>query len=62
MDKIKAKYGNTGPGYPANEITKKFIKENWEKHPGIFRKSWSTFKKYSNPETNPKKQTKLGEF
>jgi ribonuclease HII len=44
MDKIKKKYGDTGPGYPANAITQKFIKENWNKHPEIFRKSWSTFK------------------
>jgi len=33
MKKIKKKYGKTGPGYPANPITQKFIKENWEKHP-----------------------------
>ncbi len=44
MNKIKEKYGMTGPGYPANPITKIFIKENWEKHPEIFRKSWATFK------------------
>lgn len=45
MDKIKKKYGNTGPGYPANEVTQKFVKENWNKYPEIFRHSWSTFKK-----------------
>jgi len=44
MDEIKKKYGNTGPGYPANSVTQKFIKENWEKNPEIFRHSWSTFK------------------
>jgi len=44
MDKIKKIYGNTGPGYPANPLTQKFIKENWNKHPEIFRHSWSTFK------------------
>jgi ribonuclease HII len=44
MEEIKSKYGDTGPGYPANETTQKFIKENWEKHPDIFRKSWATFK------------------
>lgn len=44
MKKIKFKYGETGPGYPANQITQKFIKENFEKHPEIFRKSWKTFK------------------
>lgn len=46
MDKIKEKYGNTGPGYPANPVTQKFIKENWERHPEIFRHSWSTFKNH----------------
>jgi len=44
MDKLKKKYGNIGPGYTSNEITQKFIKENFDKHPEIFRKSWSTFK------------------
>jgi len=44
MEKIKFKYGETGPGYPANQVTQKFIKENFEKHPEIFRKSWKTFK------------------
>jgi ribonuclease HII len=55
MDKIKEKYGDTGPGYPANPITQKFIKEYWDKHPEIFRKSWSTYK---NIEKN-KNQTTL---
>ena len=44
MDKIKKKYGDVGPGYPSNSTTQKFIKENWEKHPEIFRKTWATFK------------------
>jgi len=44
MDKIKKKYGDTGPGYTSNPLTQKFIKENWEKYPEIFRKSWMTFK------------------
>ncbi len=46
MDEIKSTYGETGPGYPSNPVTQKFIKENWEKHPDIFRKSWSTFKNH----------------
>jgi len=45
VDKIKEKYGNTGSGYPADPHTKKFIAENWDKCPEIFRKSWSTYKK-----------------
>lgn len=44
MDKIKVKYGDTGAGYPADPKTKEFIKNNWQKHPEIFRKTWSTFK------------------
>jgi ribonuclease HII len=62
MDKIKAKYGDVGPGYPSNAVTQKFVKDNWQRYPEIFRKTWSTFQAYSNPETNPKKQKKLGDF
>ena len=46
MDKIKKRYGNTGPGYSSSPITQKFIKENWEKHPEIFRKTWATWKNH----------------
>ena len=58
MDMIKKKYGNTGPGYTSNITTQKFVKENFDKYPKIFRKSWMTFK---NHEKN-KKQRKLDEF
>lgn len=44
MHEIQKKYGDTGPGYPANSITKKFVEENFEKYPEIFRKTWATFK------------------
>jgi len=44
MDEIKEKYGDTGPGYPANAITRKFVADNWNKYPEIFRKSWATYK------------------
>jgi ribonuclease HII len=57
MDKIKKKYGDTGPGYPANPKTQKFIKENYQKYPEIFRKSWSTFKNVEK--ANDVKQKKL---
>ncbi|MBD3252253.1 ribonuclease HII [Candidatus Pacearchaeota archaeon] len=46
MHKIQQKYGNTGPGYSSNPITQEFVKNNWEKHPEIFRKTWSTFKNH----------------
>jgi len=58
VEEIKKEYGNIGPGYPSNSITQKFVKENWNKHPEIFRKSWSTFKK----ESNKKNQKSLEEF
>jgi len=57
MDKIKEKYGNTGPGYPANAVTQNFLKENWNKYPEIFRHSWSTYKKVAI--ANNKDQKKL---
>lgn len=58
MDTIKKKYGKTGPGYMSNSITQEFLKENWDKHPEIFRKSWISWKNHKNN----KEQKKLGEF
>jgi len=58
MDDIKKKYGNTGPGYSSNAVTQKFVKENFDKHPEIFRKSWSTWKNHNQA----KNQKKLDEF
>ena len=55
---LEKKYGQIGPGYQSNPITQKFIKENFDKHPEIFRKSWSTWKN----QDNTKKQKKLDEF
>ncbi|MFH2027985.1 MAG: ribonuclease HII [Nanoarchaeota archaeon] len=58
IEKIQNKYGNCGPGYPSNEITQRFLKENWEKYPEIFRHSWSSYKKYENM----KNQKRLEDF
>lgn len=58
MDEIKKKYGNCGPGYTSNEVTQKFVEENYNKHPEIFRKSWSTWKKHNNS----KGQKSLSDF
>jgi len=58
MEQIQKKYGNTGPGYTSNPITQKFVKENFDKYPEIFRKSWVTWKNHHNA----KKQHKLDEF
>lgn len=46
MDEICKKYGDAGPGYMSNPITQKFLKENWDKHPEIFRHSWMSYKNH----------------
>src|SRR3989338_4423322 len=46
MKKIQEKYGNIGPGYTSNPTTQKFLKENWEKYPEIFRHSWVSYKNH----------------
>ncbi|MBI2140537.1 ribonuclease HII [Candidatus Woesearchaeota archaeon] len=58
ITELQKKYGNIGPGYASNPITQKFIRENWERHPEIFRHSWETFKK----EERMKNQKKLDGF
>jgi len=58
VEKLKKKYGDFGSGYLADQKTKKFFDENWEKHPEIFRKTWTPYK----DNINGKKQRKLGEF
>jgi len=48
MRKLKEKYGNEmGSGYSSDPLTKKFLANNVKKlhNHGIFRKSWSTWKK-----------------
>ncbi|MBN1377156.1 ribonuclease HII [Candidatus Woesearchaeota archaeon] len=59
IEKIKKKIGKEiGSGYPADPKTKKFLKENYDKYPEIFRKTWDTYKKI----VNDKKQRGLEEF
>jgi len=57
---LKKKYGDFGSGYPADPITKEYLKSQGEKlkNSGIFRKSWSTWKSLF-PD---KEQATLGEF
>lgn len=58
VEKIRKKYGEIGPGYSSNLITQKFVRENWEKHPEIFRRTWVTWKNHQKM----KFQKKLGDF
>jgi len=58
MEKIQKKYGKTGPGYMSNEITQRFLEQNWEKHPEIFRHTWSPYKKHKDA----KFQSRLEDF
>ncbi|MBD3310780.1 ribonuclease HII [Candidatus Woesearchaeota archaeon] len=59
IENIKKEIGvNFGSGYPADEITARFLRENWDKYPGIFRKTWSSYKAVAMQ----KDQKKLGEF
>jgi len=52
IGKLKEKYGDLGSGYPSDPVTKEFLKNNWNKHPEIFRKTWSSYKVYSGKEKN----------
>ena len=47
IEELKKKYGEIGSGYPADPITKKFLKKNGKtfRNSGIFRKTWKTWKK-----------------
>jgi len=58
IEEIQKKYGNTGPGYTSNPVTQKFLKENWDKHPEIFRKSWISWKNHKEK----KEQKSLDSF
>ena len=56
IKKIQTKMkDNIGSGYASDPYTIKFLKENYDKYPEIFRKTWSTYKKIAN-------QKKLDEF
>ena len=59
IEEIKKKIKvNFGSGYPSDAVTQKFLKENWEKYDGIFRKTWSSYKKHENA----KNQSSLADF
>jgi len=59
IEKIKKQVKiDFGTGYPHDEKTIEFLKENLEKYPEIFRKTWATVKNHKNE----KKQKKLEDF
>ncbi|MBS3168013.1 ribonuclease HII [Candidatus Woesearchaeota archaeon] len=62
IEKIKKELrADFGSGYPSDPKTKKFLKENWNKYPGIFRTTWSSYKNVSEGK-NSKKQKTLADF
>ena len=57
--RIKEKIGiDFGSGYPSDEKTQRFLKENWDRYPSIFRKTWISYKRV----ITPAKQKNLQEF
>lgn len=59
IEKIERKVGMPiGSGYPSDPATKKFIQENHERFPDIFRKSWATYQNL----VSAKKQRSLEDF
>jgi len=62
VEKLKKLHGELGSGYPSDPTTKKFLEEHGRelREAGIFRKSWSTWKKmFPGSETG---QKTLGDF
>ena len=58
IEELKKKYGNFGSGYMSDTRTSEFLKDNWNKYPELFRKSWSSYQKY----LNQKNQNKLTNY
>lgn len=59
VQKIEKLVGESiGSGYPSNPLCQKFIKNNYDKYPEIFRKSWATYKNI----VKEKSQKNLEEF
>ncbi|MBD3354817.1 ribonuclease HII [Candidatus Woesearchaeota archaeon] len=59
IKKIKEKIGiEFGSGYPSDPRTVKFLNENWDKYPSIFRKTWISYKNVLQSQ----KQKSLEEF
>lgn len=59
MVEVAKKLGQpVGSGYPSDPKTIKFLRENWDKHPEVFRQSWASYKKVAQS----KSQKGLGDF
>lgn len=59
VDKLKEEIGlDFGSGYLTDEKTTTFMKDHWQNHTKIFRKTWAPYKELMNT----KKQKSLGEF
>ena len=59
LKKLKKKYRiEFGSGYPSDPVTQKFLRENYNKYPEIFRKTWATYRNISEI----KKQKSLADF
>lgn len=47
IQKIKERLGqDIGSGYPSDPITKEFLAKNYSRYPGIFRKTWASYRKF----------------
>jgi len=58
IEKIKQKYAiEFGSGYPSDPLTVEFLKQNYDKYPDIFRKTWVSYKRLAS-----KSQTTLDKF
>lgn len=59
VEKIEKRIGQSiGSGYMSNPICQKFLKENFEKHSDLFRKSWLPYKNH----VKEKQQKTMSEF
>jgi ribonuclease HII len=59
IEKIKFKIGhNFGSGYPSDPKTVSFLKSNYHKFEGIFRKTWQSYRKVADA----KNQSDLSQF
>lgn len=59
IENLKKKYNiNFGSGYPSDPVTQNFLKNNYNKYPEIFRKTWVTYRNVAEK----KKQKSLSDY